>query len=62
MPQGSGDVKYHLGTCVERLNHATDKQIKIAIVGNPSHLEGELMNGSDGNDEVICALVLPLSV
>lgn len=41
LSQGSGDVKYHLGSCVTRLNHATNKEIKIAIVANPSHLEGE---------------------
>lgn len=37
--QGSGDVKYHLGTTTERLNNATQKMIKIAVVANPSHLE-----------------------
>ena len=37
--EGSGDVKYHLGTSVERLNRVTNKQIKIAVVANPSHLE-----------------------
>ena len=36
---GSGDVKYHLGTSVERLNHMTNKNIKISVVANPSHLE-----------------------
>ncbi|XP_050540620.1 2-oxoglutarate dehydrogenase complex component E1 isoform X3 [Daktulosphaira vitifoliae] len=36
---GSGDVKYHLGTYVERLNRATNKNIRLAVVANPSHLE-----------------------
>lgn len=37
--EGSGDVKYHLGMSVQRLNRVTNKQIKIAVVANPSHLE-----------------------
>ncbi|QQP56908.1 Neural conserved at 73EF, partial [Caligus rogercresseyi] len=37
--EGSGDVKYHLGTYVERLNRATNKNIRLAVVANPSHLE-----------------------
>ncbi|RXG59537.1 2-oxoglutarate dehydrogenase-like, mitochondrial, partial [Armadillidium vulgare] len=36
---GSGDVKYHLGTYQERLNRVTNKNIRLAIVANPSHLE-----------------------
>ena len=28
-PQGSGDVKYHLGVCTELPNHATGKKIII---------------------------------
>ena len=28
--EGSGDVKYHLGMAVERLNRVTNKQIKVA--------------------------------
>ncbi|XP_019894314.2 2-oxoglutarate dehydrogenase-like, mitochondrial [Musca domestica] len=36
---GSGDVKYHLGTYVERLNRVTNKNVRIALVANPSHLE-----------------------
>ena len=35
----SGDVKYHLGTYQERLNRVTNKNIRLAIVANPSHLE-----------------------
>ncbi|XP_013392461.1 2-oxoglutarate dehydrogenase-like, mitochondrial isoform X2 [Lingula anatina] len=37
--EGSGDVKYHLGTFVERENRMTNKQVKIAVCANPSHLE-----------------------
>lgn len=36
---GSGDVKYHLGTYIERLNRVTNKNIRMAVVANPSHLE-----------------------
>ncbi|CAH1183427.1 unnamed protein product [Phaedon cochleariae] len=37
--EGSGDVKYHLGTYIERLNRTTNKNIRLAVVANPSHLE-----------------------
>jgi len=37
--EGSGDVKYHLGTYVERLNRATNRNIRLSVVANPSHLE-----------------------
>lgn len=37
--EGSGDVKYHLGTYIERLNRVTNKNVKLAVVANPSHLE-----------------------
>ncbi|UMM29537.1 hypothetical protein L5515_011846 [Caenorhabditis briggsae] len=37
--EGSGDVKYHLGVCIERLNRQSQKNVKIAVVANPSHLE-----------------------
>ncbi|XP_067937510.1 2-oxoglutarate dehydrogenase complex component E1-like [Watersipora subatra] len=37
--EGSGDVKYHLGMCHERINHLTNKNIKLSVVANPSHLE-----------------------
>ena len=37
--EGSGDVKYHLGTYIERLNRATNKNIRLCVVANPSHLE-----------------------
>ncbi|KAI8428547.1 hypothetical protein MSG28_007312 [Choristoneura fumiferana] len=39
MKQGSGDVKYHLGTYIERLNRVTNKNIRLAVCANPSHLE-----------------------
>ncbi|CAF1479454.1 unnamed protein product [Adineta ricciae] len=35
----SGDVKYHLGTCVERLSSVTNSKIKYVLLANPSHLE-----------------------
>lgn len=37
--EGSGDVKYHLGLCLERVNRVTNKMIKLSVVANPSHLE-----------------------
>ncbi|KAJ7351681.1 hypothetical protein OS493_036096 [Desmophyllum pertusum] len=37
--EGSGDVKYHLGMSHERLNRATNKLMRLAVVANPSHLE-----------------------
>lgn len=37
--EGSGDVKYHLGTYIERLNRMNNKNVRLAIVANPSHLE-----------------------
>ena len=37
--EGSGDVKYHLGTYVERLNRATNRNIRLSVIANPSHLE-----------------------
>ena len=33
-------MKYHLGTCLENINRHTQKKVKIAVVANPSHLEG----------------------
>ena len=32
-------MKYHLGTYIERLNRATNKNIQLSVVANPSHLE-----------------------
>jgi len=37
--EGSGDVKYHLGLCITRFNSQSRRDIKIAVVANPSHLE-----------------------
>uniref|UniRef100_A0A1X7TY60 2-oxoglutarate dehydrogenase, mitochondrial n=1 Tax=Amphimedon queenslandica TaxID=400682 RepID=A0A1X7TY60_AMPQE len=37
--EGSGDVKYHLGSFIERTNNITHKPIKISLAANPSHLE-----------------------
>lgn len=37
--EGSGDVKYHLGMSHERINRTTNKNIRLAVVANPSHLE-----------------------
>ncbi|XP_030572645.1 2-oxoglutarate dehydrogenase-like, mitochondrial [Drosophila novamexicana] len=36
---GSGDVKYHLGLFTERLNRQSNKNVRITVVANPSHLE-----------------------
>jgi len=36
---GSGDVKYHLGACVEQTNETTGKRITVGVASNPSHLE-----------------------
>ena len=33
-------MKYHLGMSHERLNRATNKIVRLAVVANPSHLEG----------------------
>ena len=37
--EGSGDVKYHLGTSTERINRVTNTKMKLVVVANPSHLE-----------------------
>lgn len=37
--EGSGDVKYHLGSYMERLNRKNQKMISISVMANPSHLE-----------------------
>lgn len=37
--EGSGDVKYHLGMSHNRLNRTTNREIRLAVVANPSHLE-----------------------
>ena len=38
--EGMGDVKYHLGTTNNVVNHFTQKEITVSLVANPSHLEG----------------------
>lgn len=37
--EGSGDVKYHLGMSHERLNRQSNRNMKLSVVANPSHLE-----------------------
>ena len=37
--EGSGDVKYHLGMSHSHHNRSTDRDIRLAVVANPSHLE-----------------------
>ena len=39
--KGSGDVKYHLGMCRSRYNRVSERDVKLSVVANPSHLEGE---------------------
>lgn len=41
--EGSGDVKYHLGVCLERFNRISERNVRIAVVANPSHLEGHFL-------------------
>nr|XP_003700147.1 PREDICTED: 2-oxoglutarate dehydrogenase, mitochondrial-like [Megachile rotundata] len=36
---GSGDVKYHLGTYVERKLERSDRRMHVSLMANPSHLE-----------------------
>ncbi|XP_067014248.1 2-oxoglutarate dehydrogenase complex component E1 isoform X2 [Anabrus simplex] len=36
---GSGDVKYHLGTHIEKTNSVTGRRMTLSLVANPSHLE-----------------------
>ncbi|XP_012284760.1 2-oxoglutarate dehydrogenase, mitochondrial [Orussus abietinus] len=36
---GSGDVKYHLGTCAEKRLERSGKLIRVSIMANSSHLE-----------------------
>ncbi|VDM38709.1 unnamed protein product [Toxocara canis] len=67
--EGSGDVKYHLGVCVERFNRESQRKVKIAVVANPSHLEAcdpvvmgkvraELFYGGDANADRTLAIVM----
>ncbi|XP_062508583.1 2-oxoglutarate dehydrogenase complex component E1-like [Corticium candelabrum] len=37
--EGSGDVKYHLGMCRSRYNRVSERDVKLSVVANPSHLE-----------------------
>ncbi|XP_031696277.1 2-oxoglutarate dehydrogenase, mitochondrial-like, partial [Anarrhichthys ocellatus] len=37
--EGSGDVKYHLGTYNKRMNRVSDREITMSLMANPSHLE-----------------------
>uniref|UniRef100_A0A8C3ABW1 2-oxoglutarate dehydrogenase complex component E1 n=1 Tax=Cyclopterus lumpus TaxID=8103 RepID=A0A8C3ABW1_CYCLU len=37
--EGSGDVKYHLGTYNKRMNRVSDREVTMSLMANPSHLE-----------------------
>ncbi|CAJ0932886.1 unnamed protein product, partial [Mesorhabditis belari] len=37
--EGFGDVKYHLGVCIEHLDRQPQRNVKIAVVANPSHVD-----------------------
>lgn len=67
--EGSGDVKYHLGMSHHRLNRVTNKEINVAVVANPSHLEasGPVAQGKtrheqecvgDTDGKRVCAMAL----
>uniref|UniRef100_A0A915CDW9 2-oxoglutarate dehydrogenase, mitochondrial n=1 Tax=Parascaris univalens TaxID=6257 RepID=A0A915CDW9_PARUN len=67
--EGSGDVKYHLGVCIERFNRESQRNVKIAVVANPSHLEAcdpvvmgkvraELFYGGDMKADRTMAIVM----
>ena len=59
-------MKYHLGTCLENINRHTQKKVKIAVVANPSHLEGMtvtckfLRRSSSHVTNLICVAVDPV--
>uniref|UniRef100_A0A5S6QVX4 2-oxoglutarate dehydrogenase complex component E1 n=1 Tax=Trichuris muris TaxID=70415 RepID=A0A5S6QVX4_TRIMR len=67
--EGSGDVKYHLGVCIERFNQQSQKMIKISVVANPSHLEAvdpvvqgktraeQFYRGDDNGEKVMSILL-----
>uniref|UniRef100_A0AAF5PIJ3 2-oxoglutarate dehydrogenase, mitochondrial n=3 Tax=Wuchereria bancrofti TaxID=6293 RepID=A0AAF5PIJ3_WUCBA len=67
--EGSGDVKYHLGISLERLNRVSGRKIKIAVVANPSHLEAvdpivlgkvraeSFYNGDENGDHTMAILL-----
>ncbi|XP_037957099.1 2-oxoglutarate dehydrogenase, mitochondrial-like [Teleopsis dalmanni] len=52
----SGDVKYHLGTYINRLNRVTNKNIRLAVVANPSHLEAvdPIVQGKTRAEQFYC--------
>ncbi|VDM40226.1 unnamed protein product [Toxocara canis] len=65
----SGDVKYHLGVCVQRFNSESQRNIKISVVANPSHLEAvnpivlgkaraEAFYGRDANADRTLAILI----
>ncbi|VDK50727.1 unnamed protein product [Anisakis simplex] len=67
--EGTADVKYHLGLCVNRFNRASHSNVKIAVVANPSHLEAvdpvvlgkvraELLYRRDGDAEHTLAILM----
>ncbi|KAG5892467.1 hypothetical protein JTB14_017432 [Gonioctena quinquepunctata] len=67
--EGSGDVKYHLGTNVKRMNRVTKKNISMSVVANPSHLEtvapiaigktrAEQFYKGDANGKEVMAIIL----
>ena len=43
--QGTGDVKYHLGTSYDRPT-ITGKRVHLSLLANPSHLEVHIINKS----------------
>lgn len=55
-PQGSGDVKYHLGMYHRRINRVTDRNITLSLVANPSHLEAvdPVVQGKTKADQFYC--------
>lgn len=55
MGEGSGDVKYHLGTSYDRPT-VSGKKVHISLLANPSHLEAvrgtnhqHIQSGTDNN-------------
>lgn len=67
--EGSGDVKYHLGTVAERINRTTNSKVKLVVMANPSHLEAvnplvagktksEQFYREDNNGDKVMSMVL----
>jgi len=65
----SGDVKYHLGTFIEKTNDSRNKKLSMAVIANPSHLEAvnpvvqgktraEQFFRCDSNGEKVMSLLL----